>query len=79
MTIDFSPLLAWPYLAALTLVAAVLAALGIWRGVRGAWIRAAALQHSASHLQIPSSSRRNANPSPPLSPSSSTAARPGER
>ncbi|RVH92228.1 hypothetical protein CN206_37055, partial [Sinorhizobium meliloti] len=43
MTIDFSPLLAWPYLAALTLVAAVLAALGIWRGVRGAWIRAAAL------------------------------------
>ncbi|MFQ6161929.1 hypothetical protein [Sinorhizobium meliloti] len=43
MTIDFSPLLAWPYLGALALVAVVLAALGIWRGVRGAWIRAAAL------------------------------------
>ena len=43
MTIDFSPLLPWPYLAALALVAAALAAFGIWRGVRGAWLRAAAL------------------------------------
>ncbi|APG85283.1 membrane protein [Sinorhizobium americanum] len=43
MTIDFSPLLPWPYLAALALVAATLAAFGIWRGVRGAWLRAAAL------------------------------------
>ncbi|PDT54385.1 MULTISPECIES: hypothetical protein [Sinorhizobium] len=43
MTIDFSPLLPWPYLAALALVATALAAFGIWRGVRGAWLRAAAL------------------------------------
>ncbi|CCE96701.1 conserved hypothetical protein [Sinorhizobium fredii HH103] len=43
MTIDFSTLLPWPYLAALALVALVLAAFGIWRGVRGAWLRAAAL------------------------------------
>ncbi len=43
MTIDFSPLLPWPYLTALVLAATVLAALGLWQRVRGAPLRAAAL------------------------------------
>jgi hypothetical protein len=43
MTIDFSPLLPWPYLAALVLIAVALAALGIWQRVRGALLRTAAL------------------------------------
>ncbi|MBP1874130.1 hypothetical protein J2Z19_003854 [Ensifer adhaerens] len=43
MTADFSPFIPWPYLAVLAVAAAILAALGIWRGVRGAWVRAAAL------------------------------------
>lgn len=43
MTADFSPFIPWPYLAVLAIAAAVLAALGIWRGVRGSWVRAAAL------------------------------------
>ncbi|NRP70294.1 hypothetical protein ILFOPFJJ_01173 [Ensifer psoraleae] len=43
MTVDFAPFLPWPYFAALTLVAAALAALGLWRRVRGAWLRTAAL------------------------------------
>ncbi|MBP2233707.1 hypothetical protein J2Z31_000197 [Sinorhizobium kostiense] len=43
MTIDFSPLLPWPYLTALVLAAAALAALGILQRVRGAFLRTAAL------------------------------------
>ena len=43
MTADFSPFIPWPYLAVLAVAAAILAALGIWRGVRGAWVRSAAL------------------------------------
>lgn len=43
MTADFSPFIPWPYLAVLAVAAAILSALGIWRGVRGAWMRAAAL------------------------------------
>lgn len=43
MTVDFAPFLPWPYLAALILVAVALAVLGLWRRVRGAWLRTAAL------------------------------------
>ncbi len=43
MTLDFSPLIPWPYLAALALAAIVLSALGFWRGIRGAAFRTAAL------------------------------------
>lgn len=43
MTIDFQPLLPWPIIAALALVAILLSALGFWRGVRGAGLRTAAL------------------------------------
>ncbi|WEX86072.1 hypothetical protein PZN02_002328 [Sinorhizobium garamanticum] len=43
MTVDFAPFLPWPYLAALILAAVALAAFGLWRRVRGAWLRTAAL------------------------------------
>ncbi|MBB5534264.1 membrane protein [Rhizobium giardinii] len=43
MTLDFSPLLAWPFIAVLALIAVLLSALGFWRGVRGAAFRTAAL------------------------------------
>ncbi|WP_349435141.1 hypothetical protein [Pararhizobium sp. A13] len=43
MTLDFSPLLPWPFIAVLALIAALLSALGFWRGVRGAAFRTAAL------------------------------------
>ena len=43
MTLDFQPLLPWPFIAALALVAILLSTLGFWRGVRGAAFRTAAL------------------------------------
>ncbi|WP_426122334.1 hypothetical protein [Pararhizobium sp. PWRC1-1] len=43
MTLDFQPLLPWPFIAVLALVAVLLSALGFWRGVRGAAFRTAAL------------------------------------
>ena len=43
MTLDFAPLLPWPFLAVLASIAVVLSALGFWRGVRGAAFRTAAL------------------------------------
>ena len=43
MTLDFQPLLPWPFIAGLTLAAVLLSALGFWRGVRGATFRTAAL------------------------------------
>jgi hypothetical protein len=43
MTLDFSPLLPWPFIAVLALIAVLLSALGFWRGVRGAAFRTAAL------------------------------------
>ncbi|NNH29044.1 hypothetical protein C9413_05850, partial [Rhizobium sp. SEMIA 4085] len=39
MTVDFSPFIPWPVLAALAAVVAVVAIFAIWRGIRGAWIR----------------------------------------
>jgi hypothetical protein len=43
MTLDFQPLLPWPFIAGLALAAVLLSALGFWRGVRGATFRTAAL------------------------------------
>ena len=43
MTLDFQPLLPWPFIAGLALAAVLLSALGFWRGVRGAAFRTAAL------------------------------------
>ena len=43
MTLDFQPLLPWPFIAGLALAAVLLSALGFWRGVRGATLRTAAL------------------------------------
>ncbi|WP_426235209.1 hypothetical protein [Pararhizobium sp. DWP1-1-3] len=43
MTLDFQPLLPWPFIAVLALIAILLSALGFWRGVRGAAFRTAAL------------------------------------
>ncbi|OBZ93347.1 membrane protein [Pararhizobium polonicum] len=43
MTLDFQPLLPWPFIAALAFAAVLLSALGFWRGVRGAAFRTAAL------------------------------------
>ncbi|MDW5312834.1 hypothetical protein [Rhizobium sp. PL01] len=43
MTLDFQPLLPWPFIAVLALAAILLSALGFWRGVRGAAFRTAAL------------------------------------
>ncbi len=43
MTLDFSPLLPWPFIAVLALIAVLLSTLGFWRGVRGAAFRTAAL------------------------------------
>src|SRR5688500_16192098 len=39
MTIDFAPFFSWPILAALAVFAAILSALGLWRGIRGATLR----------------------------------------
>ncbi|NLR96754.1 hypothetical protein HGP17_07890 [Rhizobium sp. P38BS-XIX] len=39
MNIGFAPFLPWPVLAALALLTLVIAALAIYRGLRGAWIR----------------------------------------
>ncbi|WP_455270776.1 hypothetical protein [Rhizobium herbae] len=43
MTLDFQPLLPWPFIAVFVVVAMLLSALGFWRGVRGAAFRTAAL------------------------------------
>ena len=43
MTLSFAPLLPWTALLALGLVAALVAAFGLWRGLRGAVLRALAL------------------------------------
>ncbi|KQY15349.1 hypothetical protein [Rhizobium sp. Root482] len=43
MTLDFSPLLPWPFIAILAAAAILLSALGFWRGIRGAVLRTAAL------------------------------------
>ncbi|MDI7860852.1 hypothetical protein MRS76_02690 [Rhizobiaceae bacterium n13] len=39
MTIDFAPFLPWSALIALGVIAAIIVGLGLWRGVRGAWLR----------------------------------------
>ncbi len=39
MTVDLSPLIPLPALAVLIVAAAVLSVLGLWRGVRGVWLR----------------------------------------
>ncbi|SIQ27027.1 hypothetical protein SAMN05880582_1011317 [Rhizobium sp. RU20A] len=39
MTVDLSPLIPLPLLAVLIVAAALLSALGLWRGVRGVWLR----------------------------------------
>ncbi len=43
MTLDFQPLIPWPFIAVLALAAVLLSTLGFWRGVRGATFRTAAL------------------------------------
>ena len=43
LAIDWAPLLPWPALAVLALLALLLVALSVWRGARGIWLRAAAL------------------------------------
>ncbi|MCW0000053.1 hypothetical protein OE766_17575 [Pararhizobium sp. YC-54] len=43
MTLDFQPLLPWPFIAVLALAAVLLSVLGFWRDVRGAAFRTAAL------------------------------------
>ncbi|OJF96833.1 hypothetical protein [Pararhizobium antarcticum] len=43
MTVDFLPLLAWPVIALIAVLALMVSALGFWRGVRGTTLRAAAL------------------------------------
>ena len=43
MTLSFSPLLPWIVIGALAVVAALLSAFGLWRGVRGAVLRSFAL------------------------------------
>lgn len=43
MTIDFAPFFAWPVLAGLGVFAAILVVVSLWRGLRGATLRALAL------------------------------------
>lgn len=43
MTLAFSPFLPWAVIAVLALAAFLLAVIGLWRGVRGAWLRGLAL------------------------------------
>lgn len=43
MTVQFSPFLPWIAIALIGLAGLVLAALGLWRGLRGALMRAVAL------------------------------------
>ncbi|KKX29555.1 membrane protein [Rhizobium sp. LC145] len=43
MTLEFAPFFSWSILAGLAVLAAILAALAFWRGVRGATLRALAL------------------------------------
>ena len=40
LALDFEPLLPWPLIAALAALLLLTAALSLWRGVRGAWVRA---------------------------------------
>ena len=54
LAIDWSPLLPWPVLGALTLAAALLVAIGLWRRARGIWLRAAALAILLLALAAPS-------------------------
>lgn len=53
MTLDFQPLLPWPFIAVLTLAAVLLSMLGFWRGVRGATFRTAALAASCLAVANP--------------------------
>ena len=41
-SLSFSPLMPWPVLAALAVVAVLIVVPGLWRRMRGAWLRAAA-------------------------------------
>ena len=43
MTIDFAPFFSWPVMAVLAVFALIISALGFWRGIRGATLRALAL------------------------------------
>lgn len=43
MTLAFAPYLPWPVLAVLGVLALALVATGLWRGMRGAWLRGLAL------------------------------------
>lgn len=43
MTLTFSPFLPWIVIAVLAVAALLLSFIGLWRGVRGAWLRGLAL------------------------------------
>lgn len=43
MTLTFAPFLPWIVIAVLAVAALLLSFIGLWRGVRGAWLRGLAL------------------------------------
>ena len=64
MSIAFSPFLSWYAIAALAAVAAALSAFGLWRGVRGAALRATAIALLVLALANPVVMREEREPLP---------------
>ncbi|MBT9372459.1 hypothetical protein [Rhizobium sp. CSW-27] len=62
MDIQFAPFLPWPLLAALGLVAVLLVALSLWRGLRGATLRALALAALLLALSNPTLTQEEREP-----------------
>jgi hypothetical protein len=62
MTIEFAPFFPWPVLAALAVLAAVLAGLAFWRGVRGAAVRTLALVALLLALSNPTLNQEDREP-----------------
>ncbi len=62
LSISFAPLFAWPVIGLLSLAAGLLVIYGLWRGVRGSWIRLAAFAALALALSNPSLLQEDRDP-----------------
>ena len=69
MTLTFSPFLPWIVIAVLAVAALALSFIGLWRGVRGAWLRGlalAALPAAIANPLLPHGEREPLSTSAPL-------------
>ncbi|NKB51169.1 MAG: hypothetical protein GKR97_02920 [Rhizobiaceae bacterium] len=62
LSITFAPLFPWSVIAVLSLAAGLLVLYGLWRGVRGSWIRLAAFAALALALSNPSLLQEDRDP-----------------